>query len=896
MMDEKNRKLLEASCRVALAGLLHDIGKFAERAGIPAPELDGNKQTYCPPWQGHHTHVHAAYTGLAVDAIETNIPDIKQGDMDPFTSWQDMREQQKTGDSLINAAAMHHKPETPLQRIIATADRLASGFERSGFKEYNEAEEGHEDEATGHKRVSTTRIRMWSILERIAINDGEKEPRKALQRYPLRAMAPATLFPVEKDATVPADDSTARKEYKDLWDQFIAGLENIPRSHRYALPLWLDHFDSLYLTFTHAIPSATVTFTKEKNFKPVPADVSLYDHSKATAALAVALWRHHAAHGSVDSIFAEAQWKEKWDENAEEEFFLIQGDFFGIQEFILANGGETTKMAAKLLRGRSFQVSLLTELAAIEVLQAFQLPVTSQIINAAGKFMIVAPNLPDAEQRLEQVRQKLDQWFLKQTFGQGGIGLAFTRAQRQDFNKKHFGALVTRLFRDLERRKRQRFDLCGSNPPEPVFVTDYPHKACVVDGKKPAVTDKNDKMVCALCYDQITIGEKLVKKDRLLITRHAEHDDQTLDYLAMDYFDYRITFTGDEEESGKFGQLAREGALLRAWDFSAPAADDPHPQGTTPLWNGYARRAINGYVAKNEEDKKIKEFEDIAKSGTHEDAEGIKRGVAALATFKGDVDNLGNIFRYGLQDHHTFARMAALSRQLNAFFAIWLPWHCARHFPNTYTVFAGGDDFFLIGPWLAQIRLAESMQNEFARYVANPGIHFSAGLAMTKPGIPIPAMAGMAEEALVRSKQYKDDPDQEQIDKNAITCWGRTVDWDTFAAMLDAEHDLQELVTTLKEQYKVEMSTAYLYGLLHLCDKAENAEVKPEDHIWRSWFVYRTWRFVIDKMRDVKDDKRKEVYNEMFVKTISRQIDVKKGNYKIALFTHLYQRRKAETE
>ncbi|MBF0177538.1 MAG: type III-A CRISPR-associated protein Cas10/Csm1 [Magnetococcales bacterium] len=880
-MDEKSRNLLEASCRMALAGMVHDIGKFAERADIPAPERNGNVQIYCPAWHGRHTHVHAAYTGIAMDALEKNIPDIKKGTITPFTSWSDPIEEIKTGDSLINAAAMHHKPETPLQRILATADRLASGFERSDFAVYNEAEE--ENEGVGGKKVNHLRARLWPLLERIAVKDGEKEIRGAKQRYSLRAMAPATLFPVEegKAGHVPADDDQARREYKDLWDQFIAGLEKIPGSHRSSLPLWLDHFDSLFLTFTHAIPSATAAKKPGGGFVSIPADVSLYDHSKATAALAVALWRHHAACGRVDETFSEAGWK-NWDEHAEEEFLLIQGDFFGIQEFILANGGETTKMAAKLLRGRSFQVSLLTELAAIEVLNAFQLPVTSQIVNAAGKFTIVAPHLPDAETRLAQVRGKLDTWFLKQTFGQSTIGLASTKARRNDFKKKSFSALVQRLFEDLEKRKRQRFGLCDATPPAPVFNTAYPDKACAMDGKKPAETEINDKKTCHLCADQITIGESLVKSDRLLVTREKLND-QT---LKVDYFGYRITFTGNEEESS--------GELLRAWDFAPPH----DPDGQEPLWNGYARRAINGHVPKDAHG--IIEFGDMAESGVTVDAEGKKRGVAALSTLKGDVDNLGEILREGLKDHYTFARMAALSRQLNAFFAIWLPWHCARKSPHAYTVFAGGDDFFLIGPWLDQIRLAKAMQVEFARYVANAGIHFSAGLTMTKPGLPIPAMAKLAEEALDEAKQYKKDKDQAEADKNAITCWGRTVDWVTFSAMLDAEKDLKELVEMLKDQHNVELSTAYLYGLLHLCDKAESAKIKPEDNIWRSWFVYRTWRFVIDKMRGAKDEdkgeeckKCKTIYKEKFVQGISKQIDNNKGDYKIALFTHLYQRRKA---
>ena len=41
-------------------------------------------------------------------------------------------------DSLINAAAAHHKPDTFLQWVVATADRVASGFEREEFDQYND--------------------------------------------------------------------------------------------------------------------------------------------------------------------------------------------------------------------------------------------------------------------------------------------------------------------------------------------------------------------------------------------------------------------------------------------------------------------------------------------------------------------------------------------------------------------------------------------------------------------------------------------------------------------------------------------------------------------------------------------------------------------------------------
>ena len=56
-------------------------------------------------------------------------------------------------------------------------------------------------------------------------------------------------------------------------------------------------------------------------------------------------------------------------------------------------------------------------------------------------------------------------------------------------------------------------------------------------------------------------------------------------------------------------------------------------------------------------------------------------------TLKGDVDDLGAIFQRGLQAP-SLSRMAALSRQMNAFFSVHLPYLCRTEFRDTYTVFA----------------------------------------------------------------------------------------------------------------------------------------------------------------------------------------------------------------
>ena len=88
-------------------------------------------------------------------------------------------------------------------------------------------------------------------------------------------------------------------------------------------------------------------------------------------------------------------------------------------------------------------------------------------------------------------------------------------------------------------------------------------------------------------------------------------------------------------------------------------------------------------------------------------------------TLKGDVDNLGAIFRQGL-DAPSLSRMAALSRQMNAFFAVHLPFLChgESRFRNTYTVFAVATTFSHRAPGRGRWTSRCSCETTFHRYVA----------------------------------------------------------------------------------------------------------------------------------------------------------------------------------
>jgi len=696
--------------------------------------------------------------------------------------------------------------------------------------------------------VEQPQSQLTSLFENINLTFNKHTNNKQYF-YPIQALTAESIFPTKEKT------SDIEKQKKVLLQNFMQGLAKIPHSHKENLVLWLDHFDTALQCFFSSLPSVYT------------AEISQYDQLKTTVAIATAL------------VLADEQNKAK-------PFLLIQGDFFGIQDFIFSGGRETNKRAAKILRGRSFQVSLFTELAALKVLEACELPSTSQLMNAAGKFLIVAPNTEKIRQAIYRVQNELNQWFVDNTYGLVGLGLAVKEAAVSDFFGQTFKKLRDSLFKELEKIKLERLDLTATTVS--VQNIKYPFGECQYNSYFPA--EDSDKQQSIISADQIKIGEYLAKKARIIIcNKDAEiYQDRETTKLSLSIFSYHIIFTSIEEITGRFGKQAQAQQIKRLWDFELPQNT------SSSLWNGYARRYINAYIPYfivdgeadikkykivdkdniSYEKDKIKTFDYLACEDREKDGMGNYIGQAALMTLKGDVDNLGLIFQKGLKQPN-FAKMAALSRQMNQFFSLWLPAYCVEHQQNMYTVFAGGDDFFLIGPWYSTQKLAFAMQQNFARYVANnPEIHFSSGMVMTKVGTPVHRLGEMAEEALEKAKKVDG--------KNAVTIYQTSVGWNKWETLSTLELKIEELAK------KYNISTSYLYSLIHFAKQAQNKENNLENTMWRSRFYYRTVRYVVDKL---KKEERETALKEITQLLGEQGIETHKMQFIIPLFNYFYKLR-----
>ncbi len=346
---EKERDL------VYLAALLHDIGKFYQRAdegGVSKSKFlkDLNKieSTFCPVYNAKYTHKHVLWTAQFIDDFQLVFKNLIE----------------QTGainenNTLIKLAASHHLTSaqlTDLGKLVKEADCLSSGMDRENDSEFIDDQDEKGWDAFKKKR-------MVSILEGINEN---KTPNP--HHLPVNAMS------LSKDC-FPKQTFDAYPDYKKLWTSFIGEFKFI-QSNTYRA--FSETLLNLLLKYTSSIPASTMDFP----------DVSLYDHLKTTAAIATCLYDYNNS-----------------DKDSENPFILIGADISGIQPYIYQ---VVSKYAGKNLKGRSFYIRLLSDTIVRFLLKKLKLYQANIVYNSGGGFYILAPNTKFIKNELEKAIKEIE--------------------------------------------------------------------------------------------------------------------------------------------------------------------------------------------------------------------------------------------------------------------------------------------------------------------------------------------------------------------------------------------------------------------------------------------------------------------------------------------------------
>ncbi|MCC8997904.1 MAG: type III-A CRISPR-associated protein Cas10/Csm1, partial [Candidatus Contendobacter sp.] len=777
------------------------------------PQPRARESVILPPdGRGGYTHKHALWTEAFFHWMEQESLHFPQG---------------INRDRVRDMAVFHHLPDAngALGWLAAEADRLSSGMDRKP-RDYEAAEA--EAEYKGWDAFIKTPLH--SIFS--SVNLGLGDP-------PLCQQPLAELIPDERllpELRIRIDDY--QKAYRDLWSRFTAEFKALCALDN--IELFCEGLLSLSERFTFAIPSSTVD---------VP-DVSLHDHNRTVAAIAACLHRWHEASGTLGDERAIR-------DRATEKFYLLAGDLSGIQHtlFLLAN--QQVKGVNKILRARSFLLGMAVEATALRCRREFGLPPFNLIQNAGGRFVLLLPALPEVKEKVAVLQAELDDWLGERYLGELALNLALSPAfGGHGLQASQFSTVRDKLNRALDTAKQQAL----RHRPTGILAVGYEQEECAACGRRPARHRDGDARRCEVCHDEHRIGGWLPKVGAVSWQTSPPRSGD----WAVELLPGKLWLALHEEPprsaTGLLGgfRLYRGGQDTPAgpWPLRFVAAYVPR------LDEGESRHPLYARLSDEAQEVavgELKTFEHLAQDALELDRDGSPLGKPFLAVLKADVDRLGFLFGFGLRDPNdpkkdraTLSRYASLSRMLDLFFTGYLQERLRRDYPHTYTVYAGGDDLLLIGPWRQMMALATDLREQFRRYVGdNPNITLSAGLALCKANQPLNRTVWEAEERL----EWAKDAGRDRVgllDEESVR-------WDQLPALLRQAETLNEW---LRAGW---LSAALVYKVLHFAEERRRAE-QPDERgnlslahaNWRARWAYHLARNVRDS-RVIPEPEKKTV-------------------------------------
>lgn len=598
---------------------------------------------------------------------------------------------------------------------------------------------------------------MTSILESINLTKEELEKKKEWYHLPVEKL---TL----NKSYFPAKNFERPPDYAQQWEEFNRDFKFIQATNYRAFS---ETLLSLLYRYASNIPASTIHFP----------DVSLYDHSKMAAALAVCLY----------------DWKMDEKKN-EKPFLLIGADFSGIQPYIYQ---VVSKYAGKNLKGRSFYLRILSDAVARFLLKELKLFQSNIIYNSGGSFYILAPNTRFVREKLDQAVRKIE----KNMFHSHGTSLYLaiesievSKEALMNQDKENLTDLWGNLFVKRDEKKNKKFSYLVSNSYsqffEPLSIgleTDKITGEAIEKGEA-TVEIKEIGSVKKLTYQQVELGKRL-RESELLIISDGEiqywKNQNPIQPIDLGFYFYLIKrdefkkLKNDLKGSADFIHVITLNGKDGNCDFLH--TDTQQNETIKGLNNVYGLDFYGGNLF---DGKTFDEFCD-------KESEDVFRRLGVLRM---DVDNLGSIFQKGIiRERVTLSRMAALSRSFDYFFTGYINTIQQKIAPDTsFIVYSGGDDLFIVASWEDAIRLAKTIRDEFKDFTCNnPAFSLSGGIAIITPKYPVMKGAKDSDAEEREAKEHK----VGEAKKNALSFMNTPLNWNCeFEVVEQAKNRIVSLI------------------------------------------------------------------------------------------------------
>jgi CRISPR-associated protein Csm1 len=819
---------------IYLAALLHDIGKFWQRAD-PSGSVHSEKLSsatknniglYCPQYKGNYSHKHVLWTAEFLDRHKPYFVNLLGSDV--------------AFEQLFKATVKHHCPDQSdvFQLIVQKADHYASGADRTTDAE-------HKDSDAENSWDAFKNVRMVSIFEGLG---GESQTRHEY-RIPIEPLTTyGSIFP-----TKDVNDANGQKKYAALWDQFESSFSELITANSDILS-FAESLTFLLYRYAHAVPSSTIHLP----------DVSLYDHLKSTGIMAVCLHDYLAERGILTPGFK--------IQDDEEPLLLVGGDLSGIQNYIY---DIVSTEAARNLKGRSFYLQILVENTVEIILKRLELPWASVVYASGGGFYLLAPNTKAVVEKLTTLRKELaEQIFLNH---KTNLSLAISWkgvSQRQLLSQNKEDGIHSAwaaLAMQISAQKTQKFkdqlvenfdfffkpsELGGAQQRDFITGEEFSDEetASISAGRlNREVFDLDDgKLIKSNTKAQIDLGSKL-RKTNYWITSETR-------IKSWVRFEFRIgafplyNYLLSDEELATNGLRHPDQVFIRAFsiDHFGYNSNSDYLRGRDCIY-GFTFYGGNDYPV-NANGNPVT-FDQMATLG---------EGTEKLGVLRMDVDNLGTIFISGIgTERRTFSRYSTLSRNLDFFFKGYLNYIWKKQYAdNSFIIYSGGDDLFIVGHWSAVFNFAKDIRREFKRWVCNnEKLTISGGVAIVGGKFPISKGAVFAAEA---EKKAKNHHLIDSSEKNAFAVFDMPLNWDYEFDLVESVKN--ELVELIQNQA---IPRGILQRILQYAEQARLQEMKGGSTPWR-------WRMAYDFSRAAgrkKDTTGSGFYEKVKEATITEHWD-----------------------
>lgn len=500
-------------------------------------------------------------------------------------------------------------------------------------------------------------------------------------------------------------------------------------------------------------------------------DISLFDHSRITAALSVCY--------------------EEGEEN--KECLLIKGDIAGIQNYIYNGIREMTDIA-KRLRGRSFTIQLLTEVLSNYFIDKLNLFEANLIYNGGGHFLILSPNNKITRELINRLNSEINNKLLNRYSSQISLVLEFIECSGQEFIND-FRNIYHKLDSKLNEAKKQKF----RNSLNLLF-----------QNQRTAKEYRNIENIVS--NEEKRIGEFLPKTKYLLFGGDVQKFNENNNVLLISFpeFECFVFLCKDIESIEYVISLAQNKNLFRIISINNTNFMKDFEREIFKNVSKEFRFLGNNVPTRN--NGQIISFEELAEMHS--------KNYPLLGIMRMDVDNLGAVFAFGLRElidsekKYTPSRVAFLSRELNWFFTGYIN-ELAKEY-DIYIAYSGGDDVFVVGNWYKIIKFAEKLRKEFRCFVCNnDNLSVSAGIIFTKANFPI------SQSALLAGEQEKLAKDTiPTIEKNKVGIFDIQLTWDEFSEFIVLADELSDFIES--DEGKKIIPRSFLYTIYSITSNIFN--------------------------------------------------------------------------